>query len=87
MSDPRRDQIEKNYQAFVGLLPGLLGAHAGKFALMRDEAVVDFFDTARDAFVAGQKLFAPDRLFSVQEVIEIPVDLGFFSHAMPQRQL
>jgi len=85
MSDPIREQIENNYKAFQSQLPSLLGSQRGKFALMRDRKIIEFFDTARDAYVTGQKLFASDRLFSVQEVIETPVDLGFFSHALPQR--
>jgi len=49
---------------------------------MRDGKVVEFFDTARDAYVAGSALFKTDQLFSVQEIVETPVDLGFFSHAV-----
>jgi hypothetical protein len=80
-----REQVERNYRAFAEKLPNLVASHQGKFALMRDGEIVEFFDTARDAFVAGQRLFEEDQLFSVQEVIETPVDLGFFSHALPQR--
>jgi hypothetical protein len=85
MSEPRQDQVKRNYEAFERLLPTLLPEHAAKFALMRNAEIVEFFDTARDAFVAGQRLFEQDGLFSVQEVVETPVDLGFFSHAVPQR--
>jgi len=80
-----REQIERNYRAFTLKLPSLLMSHQGKFALMRDGEIVEFFDTARDAYVAGQRLFTDDHIFSVQEVVETPVDLGFFSHAVPQR--
>jgi len=80
-----REQIERNYHTFTRKLPVLLMAHQGKFALMRDGEIVEFFDTARDAYVAGQRLFKDDHIFSVQEVVETPVDLGFFSHAVPQR--
>jgi hypothetical protein len=80
-----REQVDRNYRAFAEKLPGLLASHQGKFALMRNGEIVEFFDTARDAYVAGQKLFEADQLFSVQEVIETPVDLGFFSHAVSQR--
>lgn len=83
MSDPIRQQVENNYKAFQVQLPSLLSSHRGKFALMRDGQIIEFFDTARDAYVAGQKMFSKDRLFSVQEVIDTPIDLGFFSHAMP----
>jgi hypothetical protein len=51
---------------------------------MNNKKIIEFFDTARDAYIAGQKLF-PEQIFSVQEVTETPVDLGVFSHAMPQR--
>ena len=81
MNDLIRKQIEMNYEAFEEELPGLLSAHRGKFALMRNGEIVEFFDTARDAWVTGQKLF-DNRMFSVQQVTEIPIDLGFFSHAM-----
>ena len=40
------------------------------------------FDTARDAQLAGEKLFE-DRLFSVQQVSDNSLDLGWFSHAVP----
>lgn len=82
-SDARREIARKNYEAFAKKLPELLPAHRGKFALMRDGEVTEFFDTAGDAYLAGQKLY-PDGGFSVQEVTDVPVDLGFFSHAVPQ---
>lgn len=85
MSDAIHEQVEKNYRAFQQKLSALLPAQRGKFALMRDGEIVAFFDTARDAYIAGQKLFEQDHLFSVQEVIDTMVDLGFFSHAVPQR--
>lgn len=81
MNDQIIKEIEDNYHAFEKKLPDLLATHRGKFALMRKGEIVDFFDTPRDAFTTGQKLFE-DGLFSVQEVIEVPIDLGFFSHAV-----
>lgn len=84
MTDPLRQQVEDNYKAFQAQLSTLVSAHRGKFALIRHGQSIEFFDTARDAYLAGQKLFASDHLFSVQEVTDTPVDLGFFSHAVPQ---
>ena len=84
MPNLKQEQVDRNYEAFQELLPGLVASHAGKFALMRDGKIVEFFDTARDAQVAGTKLF-PDEQFSIQQVIAMPVDLGFFSHAVPER--
>ena len=79
------NQVEINYEAFEKKLPSLLPTHRGKFALMRNEEIIEFFDTARDAYFAGLKIFEKDKLFSVQQIIDTPVDLGFFSHAIPQR--
>jgi len=81
MSEQLQQEIDKNYVAFEKLLPTMPKERDGKFALMQDGKVVDFFDTASDAYTAGQKLFT-NGLFSIQEVTNIPVDLGFFSYAM-----
>jgi hypothetical protein len=81
MVDLLCEQIERNYQAFQQQFPSLIATQRGKSALMRDGQIIEFFDTARDAYVAGQRLFEQDKLFSVQEGTETPVDLGFFSHA------
>ncbi|MGI8739489.1 MAG: hypothetical protein ACR2KU_07560 [Gammaproteobacteria bacterium] len=86
MSSDREEEIDRNYQAFTERLPSLLTTHRGKFALMRKGDVIEFFDTARDAYVTGQKLY-DDGVFSVQEVINTPVDLGYFSRAVPQPQV
>jgi hypothetical protein len=85
MPHANREQIEKNYKAFQERLPSIMAEQRGKFALMRNGEIVDFFDTARDAYIVGQKLY-PDG-FSIQEVIETAVDLGYFSHALPERQV
>lgn len=75
-------QVEKNYATFKKQLPELVIKHRGKFALMHDGEIVEFFDTARDAFITGQKLFEING-FSVQEITDVPIDLGYFSHALP----
>ena len=83
-TDPKREEVRKNYEAFMRQLPELLAAHKGKFALMHSGVIVEYFDTPGDAHRAGQKLFT-DGLFSIQEVTDSPVDLGFFSHALRHR--
>lgn len=77
-------EVRRNYEAFVRKLPELLAARRGKFALMHDAEIVEFFDTAADAFRAGKKLHGEGR-FSIQEVTDAVADLGFLSHALPQR--
>lgn len=81
MSQEHDQQIDKNYTAFIKKLPEILPEKAGKFALMHDGEIVEYFDTARDAYIAGMKLYN-DGLFSIQEITDIPINLGFFSHAV-----
>lgn len=73
-----KQTIDENYAAFEKGLPELMLRHPGRFALMRNAGIVDFFDTARDAVIAGEHLYEDDE-FSVQEVTMTPVNLGRYS--------
>ncbi len=75
-------QVDQNYDAFTRVLGGLLPAHRDQLALMRDGEIVGFYDTPRDALVAATAIF-PDEIFSIQEVTDQPIDLGFWSHVAP----
>ncbi|MBX6420560.1 MAG: hypothetical protein IRZ06_06090 [Nevskia sp.] len=75
------DHVRANYEAFKKKLPELLAKYPGKFALMRDENIVEIFDTAADAAKAGKALYADGR-YSIQEITGTPVNLGFFSYAV-----
>lgn len=72
--------IAENYEAFERLLPELLKAAEGKFALLRKRELVDVFETAGEAHAAGATRF-DDGLFSVQKVKAGAISLGFFSYA------
>jgi hypothetical protein len=84
--DPQavREQVEKNYEAFRALPPSVLALHQDKYALMKDGQVVGFYSSLEDAYVTANR-FYKDQPFSVQKVTDVPVDLGFFSHAVPGR--
>ena len=75
----QRREVDQNYDAFVRVLGAILPEHRDKLALMRDGEIVDYFDTPRAALRAASELFA-DGLFSIQEVTDEPIDLGFWSH-------
>ncbi len=77
-------EVDRNFDAFERMLGQLLSKHRGEFVLMKRGAVVACFDTEAHALAAGRHQF-PDGLFSVQEVTDRPVDLGFFSHAVNPR--
>jgi hypothetical protein len=82
-SDVLEREIDGNYAAFMEKLEALLREHrSGQFALMRNRAIVQLFDSAADAVRFGRKAFG-DHIFSVQEVRERPFDSGYFSHGGP----
>ena len=81
----KRAEIDKNLKRFLQLLPDLLSEHQDSYVLMRDRNVVDYFDTAIDAQIAGNQKF-DDRLFSIQHVKEVAEELGQFSHAIHPRR-
>jgi hypothetical protein len=78
-SEPQRREIDVNYDAFQRNLASHLERHRGHYALMHDGQVVDFFPKPGDALRAGKTRFGDD-VFSIQEVTDEPIDLGFFSH-------
>lgn len=77
-------EIDQNYARFRELLPQILPGHAGEFALMRNAAIAEYFQDLGSAVRAGEQRF-DDGLYSVQEITDQPVDLGFFSHAVDTR--
>jgi hypothetical protein len=74
------DQVDRNYDAFLKLLPELLKRRPGYFALMHDEEIVEFFDSAAKAVANGLNQFGVGK-YSVQEVKSQAEDLGFYSYA------
>jgi hypothetical protein len=74
-------QVQQNYEAFNEKLSGLLPKHRGEYALMKDGQIVGFFNTAMDAYVAGEAQLGLGN-FSMQKVVDEPIDLGYFSHGV-----
>ena len=81
MNESIQKEIDANFEAFQKALPDLLPREADRWALMRHGECVDFYDTLRDAETAGRAMYE-DRIFSVQQVSDAVVDLGWFSYAM-----
>lgn len=73
-------EIDRNMFAFQSQLAGLLDKHRGHFALLRDQQIVEIFESLRKAIDVAHQKFS-DGKFSIQEVTDRPIDLGFFSHA------
>jgi hypothetical protein len=64
------------------LLPSILATYPSKFALLKDGKILGYYSTAHDAAVAGEA-FIPDGLFSIQQVQDSAINLGFFTHDVP----
>lgn len=75
----QKREVEGNYDAFVRSLGRILEKHRGQFALMRNGEIIGYFDRPGAANVAAHKKF-PDGLYSIQEVTDEPIDLGFWSN-------
>ena len=82
--DTRIRELEDNYKAFEKLMPTFRAPDNGKYVLMRHGKQVNIFDSAKDAVIYAEAQF-PDGMYSVQQVTNKIVDLGYFSHAMPNR--
>ena len=76
----QQTEVDENLEFFISELPKLSQSNAGKFALIRHRTITDFFSTPVDAAKAGTSLYR-DGIFSIQQVTDVPIDLGFFSHA------
>jgi len=79
MSQAAQNQVDTNYTAFEAVLPEILAAHSGEFALLHQGEIVEYFETSLAATIAGAKRFGLGD-FSVQEVSAEPEHLGFYSY-------
>ena len=79
-----QNELRKNFDYFQKFVGEWMPNHAGKFALLRDGGLVDFFDAPGAAVGLAVEKF-DDGKFSIQRVIDRPVDLGFLSYASGDR--
>ena len=77
-------EAEHNFDAFRRFVGTLLPTHGGRFALLHARSIEGIYDRAFEALAEGNRRF-PDGRFSIQEVTNDAVDLGFWSHAVDQR--
>lgn len=74
-------EIDANFEFLQGKLPVLVGSHRNRFALLRKQEIVGIYDTVRDAKMTGDRFFS-DGIFSVQQIDDGSLELGFYSHAV-----
>ena len=81
MAIEHHDEITRNFDYFETVVRDLIPEHAGQYALLRDQAVVDVFERPLEALEAASTRFDDGR-FSIQRVIDRPLDLGFLSYGL-----
>jgi len=64
MSDDRKREIDRNLEYFIRELPNLLPVYRGKFAILRHQQIVAYYDTVADAVRAGNQLYLDKMLAS-----------------------
>lgn len=84
MTYPNSAELKRNFEYFQSVVQKWVSTDAGRFALIRSQQLVGFYDTPGDAAQAGAKRF-DDGQFSVQRVTDRPVDLGFLSYGSGDR--
>ena len=77
-------EVDRNYEAFLREQAALLRDHSDEWVLISSERMVSFHSDLSTALAAGRAGFG-DGPFSVQQVKNEPVDLGFYSHAIDSR--
>ena len=81
MAQTQQKQVDENFHVFTKMLPDLLQSNPGKYVVMHDGKVVEFFDTLHDAVRFGHAQFG-DLNFSVQEITSANISLGCHSYAL-----
>lgn len=76
-----QEEVDRNYEVFSKLLPTLLPTQRGRFALMKDGAILSYFSTMEDARAAAVQ-FIPDNVYSIQQVTDTALNLGFYTSAI-----
>lgn len=77
-------EIDRNLIAFQSVMAHHLETNRGDFAVIRNQSVVHIYESFKEAISQAHSRFE-DGIFSIQEITDQPVDLGFFSHASSHR--
>jgi len=70
------EMLTKELQTYVAKKSELIGKSKGKFALIKDNEVIDIFDTKIDAIRQGYERFGNVPFF-VKQIVEIDIPQNF----------
>jgi hypothetical protein len=84
--ESQRAEVRSNYQAFLSDLPRLVLDSQGRYAVYRHQRLIDVFDSFSAAITFGNRMYS-DRVFSVQEITEEPLELGGLAYVAGTRDV
>ena len=81
MKKDAQNEIDKNYETFREKLPELLEDenNLNKFSLWHNRSLVGIYDTESDAIKIGKEKYEEFGKFSVQQITNDALDIGFIS--------
>lgn len=71
-----QQEVNNNYQFFLKEKNKIPSDLINKYVLIRKAEFIEYFDSMDDAIKYAKKIYE-DRLYSVQKVNDIPINLGF----------
>lgn len=72
----RHAAIKKNRAFFLTQMDNLVDDHYGQYALLRDEKIIGYYDSAGDAVQAAMCHFPDDASYSVEKIDPEPIYMG-----------
>ena len=80
-----RDRIQKevdnNFEFFQSKLDELISDYDGKYALIKNQEIIGYFDKSEEALIEGKNRY-PDGVFSIQEVTKQNISFGILDYAI-----
>ena len=74
-------EVDKNYDFFKTQISRLKSSHLKKFVLLHNREISDFFTSEDDAIKIGKEKYGEGG-FSVQQVSDRPIELGYQSYVI-----
>lgn len=71
-----QQEVDNNYQFFLKEKSKIPSDLSNKYVLIRKAEFIEYFDSMDDAIKYAKKVYE-DRLYSVQKVSDMPINLGF----------
>ena len=75
------EMLKKELETYIAKKNELIGKSKGKFALVKDDHIIDVFDTKTDAIRQGYERFG-NVPFLVKQIVEVEAPQNFTSNLL-----